>query len=219
MLIYCVRHGESVYNAEGRIQGQSDVPLSELGLSQSRAVARALAGLPIAAVYSSPLRRALQTAEPLAASLGVSVETDPRLMEIHAGVFQDQLRSQLPELFPEEYARWLAGEPDFTIPGGECRRDLMRRGREVFETIAQSGHEQVAVVTHGGLLAGALKALLGIPAERHPFVFQNGSITRLELADGMADELADGRAEPARLLSLNESEHLRGLEPADCGDL
>ncbi len=211
MLIYCVRHGESAYNAEGRIQGQSDVPLSELGLRQSEAVAEALAGLPIQAVYSSPLRRALQTAEPLAARLGRSVETDPRLMEIHAGVFQGRLRSELAELFPEAYARWLAGEPDFTIPGGESRRDLMRRGREVFEAIAQSGHEQVAVVTHGGLLAGALKALLGIPAERHPFVFQNGTITRLDLADGQAEQV--------KLLSLNEGAHLRALGATGCGDL
>lgn len=211
MLIYCIRHGESVYNAEGRVQGQSDVPLSALGLRQSEAVAEALAAQPIEAVYSSPLRRAVQTAAPLAARLGVCVQTDPRLMEIHAGVFQDRLRSELPALFPEAYARWLAGEPDFAIPGGESRRDLMHRGREVFAHIARSGHEQVAVVTHGGLLAGALKALLGIPAERHPFVFQNGSITRIELADGRADAV--------KLLSANEASHLRALGPTGYGDL
>jgi len=211
MLIYCVRHGESVYNAEGRIQGQSDVPLSDLGLRQSQAIARALAELPIEAVYSSPLRRAMQTAEPLAACLGLVVQTDPRLMEINAGVFQHRLRAELPDLFPEAYSRWLSGEPDFVIPGGESRRDLMRRGREAFETIARSGHQHVVVVTHGGLLAGALKALLGIPAERHPFVFHNGSITRLELADGCPEQV--------KLLSLNETEHLRALGPSGCGDL
>jgi len=182
MLIYCVRHGESVYNAEGRIQGQSDVPLSDLGLRQSQAIARALAELPIEAVYSSPLRRAMQTAEPLAACLGLVVQTDPRLMEINAGVFQHRLRAELPDLFPEAYSRWLS-----------------------------SGHQHVVVVTHGGLLAGALKALLGIPAERHPFVFHNGSITRLELADGCPEQV--------KLLSLNETEHLRALGPSGCGDL
>ncbi|KKK94352.1 hypothetical protein LCGC14_2683730, partial [marine sediment metagenome] len=66
MLLYCIRHGESTYNAEGRIQGQSDVPLSELGRRQGEAVAAALRAEPVEAIYSSPLRRAMQTAEPLA---------------------------------------------------------------------------------------------------------------------------------------------------------
>ena len=69
MIVYCIRHGESTYNAEGRIQGQSDVPLSQLGLRQSEAVAAALAGLPVEAIYSSPLERASQTAARVADAL------------------------------------------------------------------------------------------------------------------------------------------------------
>ena len=88
MLLYCIRHGESSYNAEGRIQGQSDVPLSELGRRQSEAVAAALAEVPIEAVYASPLRRAMQTARPVAERLNLEIQTDPRLMEVHAGEFQ-----------------------------------------------------------------------------------------------------------------------------------
>jgi len=208
MLLYCVRHGESAYNAEGRIQGQSDVPLSELGQRQSRAVAAALSGLPVEAVYASPLRRAMQTAQPVAERLKLEIRTDRRLMEIHAGVFQEKLRGELDELYPAEYARWRSGDPDFAIPGGESRRDLMRRGREVFEEISRSGHGQVVVVTHGGLFAAAVKALLDIPAERHPFVLQNGSISQLELADGRV-----------RLLSLNQVDHLRDVGYGGCGDL
>jgi probable phosphoglycerate mutase len=208
MLLYCVRHGESAYNAEGRIQGQSDVPLSGLGHRQSRAVAEVLSGLPVEAIYASPLRRAMQTAQPVAERLNLEIRTDPRLMEIHAGVFQEKLRSQLDELYHEQYARWKSGDPDFAVPGGESRRDLMRRGREVFEEIGRGGHSQVVVVTHGGLLAAAVKALLEIPAERHPFVLQNGSISQLELADGRV-----------RLLSLNQVDHLRDVGYGGCGDL
>ena len=208
MLLYCIRHGESSYNAEGRIQGQSDVPLSEMGRRQSEAVAKALAGLPIEAVHSSPLRRAMQTAQPVALALKLEIRTDPRLMEVHAGVFQDKLRSQLDELYPDEIARWRSGDPDFTIPGGESRRDLMRRGREVFEAIGRTGHGQVVVVTHGGLLTAAMKALLEIPAERHPFLLENGSISQLELGDGVV-----------KLLSLNRVDHLREVGFGGRGDL
>jgi probable phosphoglycerate mutase len=114
----------------------------------------------------------------------------------------------LDELYPAQFARWKSGDPDFTIPGGESRRDLMRRGREVFEEIGRTAFRQVVVVTHGGLLAAALKALLEIPAPRHPFVLQNGSISQLELADGQV-----------RLLSLNQVDHLREVGYGGCGDL
>jgi probable phosphoglycerate mutase len=208
MLLYCVRHGESAYNAEGRIQGQSDVSLSELGHHQSRAVAAALQGLPVEAIYASPLRRAMQTAQPVAEALGLPIRTDPRLMEVHAGVFQDRLRSELDGLFPDEYARWKSGDPDFAIPGGESRRDLMRRGREVFEDIARADCRQVVVVAHGGLLTAALKALLGIPAQRHPLFLLNCSISRAELGNGQV-----------RLLSLNQVDHLHEVGYGSGGDL
>ncbi len=208
MILYCIRHGESSYNAQGRIQGQSDVPLSETGRRQGQALAAALADLPIEAIYASPLRRAMQTAQPIADPLKLEVLTDPRLMEVHAGVFQDQLRTDLETLYPEEIARWRSGDPDFVIPGGESRRDLMRRGLAAFEAIGRGGHAQAVVVTHGGLLAAALKALLEIPAQRHPFVLHNGSISQIELTDGQV-----------RLLSVNQVDHLRDVGFGGKGDL
>src|SRR5262245_41383271 len=111
MLVYCIRHGESCYNAEGRLQGQSHTPLSPLGRRQAEALAATLGTRPVTAVYSSPLARAVQTAEPLAAALGLSVETDPRLMEIDVGVFQDLLHADIPDRYPAETAAWRASDP------------------------------------------------------------------------------------------------------------
>jgi broad specificity phosphatase PhoE len=196
MILYCVRHGESVYNAQRRIQGQTDVELSPLGLAQSQAVVQALAGLPIEAVYSSPLRRARQTADLLAAALGLDVLVDPRLTEIHAGIFQGLDWDQIEARYPEEGRRWRAHEPDFAIPGGESRRQLEARALEAFEAIRSRGHRQAAIVAHGGLLTAALRGLLGIPSERNPFNLYNGSISRLTWEA------------QAQLVTLNETGHL-----------
>lgn len=197
MLIYCVRHGESAYNAEGRIQGQSNVPLSALGLRQAQALLHALEKLPIDAVYASPLNRALETARPIAEALILPVHTDERLMEINAGVFQDRLRSELAEVYPQEYARWKSPDPDFRIPGGESRRDLMVRSKAAFKAIHAAGHRQALVVAHGGSLTAAFKSLVDVPAERNPFSLYNGSISILRWESEV------------QLLTLNQIDHLR----------
>lgn len=197
MILYCVRHGESTYNVEGRLQGQSDAPhLSPLGLKHAAAVAETLGQLKIDAVYSSPLTRAMETARPLAAALKVGIIADDRLKEINIGVFQGTLAVELADRFPEEAARWRSQDPDFRIPGGESRRDLMVRAQAAFDDIHASGHPHVAVVAHGGVLAAGLKALLGVPAERNPFMLYNGSISMLEW---------DGRL---KLMTLNQIDHL-----------
>jgi 2,3-bisphosphoglycerate-dependent phosphoglycerate mutase len=209
MLLYLVRHGETTYNAEHRIQGQSDAPLSESGRRQSRAVADALAECSIDAVYASPLRRALDTARDTADRHKLPVQTDARLMELNAGVFEGHLRSELADVYPEELARWLGGEADFTIPGGESRQQLRQRGCDAIRSIAAGPYRQVAVVAHGGLLTVVLRALLNMQEPLPPFALANGSITRVSVDDR-------GRFS---LLGLNETEHLVGIGAGKGGDL
>jgi len=209
MILDCVRHGQSTYNAEGRVQGQSDVPLSDFGWRQSEAVARALAGLPIEALYASPLRRAMETARFVADAIDLEIRTEPRLKEINAGIFQDRLRADLERLYPVEFARWLSGDPDFTIPGGESRRALARRGCQALQAIRQAGHEHAAVVSHGRLLLVTLEALAALPEGQPLESLHNGSITKLQFN-------ADGRA---HLLSLNEVDHLNDIRTGGQGDL
>lgn len=211
MLLICVRHGQSKYNAEGRIQGQQNTPLSDFGLAQAQAIAAALAREPIDAVFSSPLDRALATARPTAEALGLPVRVEPLLQEINAGIFQGLLWSEIEALHPDEGRRWRAHEPDFVVPGGESRRQLMARGRAAFDAIRAAGpFDRVAVFTHGGVLGAAFKSLLAIPAEHSPFGFYNGSINRVRW-----DSIV-------KLVTLNETEHLRvaGVEQVDrTGDL
>lgn len=210
MLLYCIRHGETTYNAEGRIQGQLDTQLSELGRKQALAVAKALAGQPIELVVSSPLSRAFATAEPLAAALGVDIRTDDRLKEINAGIFQNLVPAEMGERYPVETAKWKSHDPDYQIPGGESRRTLMNRGAAALEELLRSPLKVAAVVAHGVLLTAAFKGLLGIPADRSPFMLYNGSINVLEF---------NGQI---RLMILNQIDHLRdgdGTLQSRLGDL
>lgn len=207
--LHLVRHGESTHNAEARIQGHSNTALSDLGNRQAAAVAAALAALPIDAVYSSPLKRALQTAECIAGRHQLPVTADRRLMELNVGVFQDRLRSELHEEYPVEFERWLSGDEDYVIPNGESRHQLMERACASFRAIAASGHREIVVVTHGGLLSVTLRHLLQWPGPLPPFSFENGSITRI--AHG-----PDGRF---TLLALNDTDHLRAVGLSTGSDL
>jgi 2,3-bisphosphoglycerate-dependent phosphoglycerate mutase len=210
MILYLVRHGQSVYNAQRRIQGQSDIPLSPFGEHQSQALAAAFAPLKIDAVYASPLLRAMQTAQPVAAALHLEIHTDDRLKEINAGVFQGVFWDEIEHTLPDEAARWREQDPDFVIPGGESRRILGERGRSALQAIHDAGHRQAVVVAHGGVLAAALKSLLGIPAQINPFSFYNASISRLAWDRQI------------KLLTLNQLDHLKsaGLDFTDnTGDL
>jgi broad specificity phosphatase PhoE len=211
MLLYLVRHGESTYNVEGRLQGQSDAPvLSPLGRKHAEAVAAALGALAIEAIYSSPLRRAMQTAERVGEVVNLPVVADDRLKEIDIGIFEGSLASDIADRFPNEAASWRSQDPDYRIPGGESRRDLMRRAESALRDLRDAAHERVVVIAHGGVLAAALKALLGVPAQRNPFMLYNGSISQLEWSNQV------------KLLTLNQTDHLRlaGCELATrTGDL
>lgn len=178
------------------MQGQSHTPLSPLGLRQAEAVAVALRNEPIEAIYTSPLPRALQTAEALARPLKLTPVADPRLMEIHVGVFQDLLHAEIAERYPAETAAWRGSDPDYRIPGGESRRDLMTRGRAAFDAVVSAGHKTVAIVSHGGLLAAIFKSILNIPAERNPFSLYNTSISQVVVGKEF------------KLLTLNNVDHL-----------
>lgn len=205
MILYCCRHGESAYNAEGRIQGQSNVPLSPLGRRQSEALAEALSRFEIEAVYASPLKRAYETAEPVAAALGLPICTDERLMEINAGVLQGLRWEEVRQQHPVEAARWASLEPDFVIPGGESRRQVMHRGQAALEAIRETGHQRAVVIAHGTLLGCALCGLLHIPPEHNPFDLYNGSISKLAWNSRL------------KLLTLNQIEHLERIEPGAAG--
>ncbi len=203
--MYLIRHGQTDWNAEGRYQGQTDSQLSTLGRAQADQLARALVSHPLAAVYSSPLSRALHTAQAIAAPHGLPVRTVDLLREIGLGVWERLTELEITEKFGRVLeARRL--DPLGVIPhGGETLAAVQARGmRAVSEIIARHPGEAVAAVAHGAVNKMIILAALDAP---HGSVFSirqdNGAINVLEFAGGRA-----------RVMSLNETSHLDGQATA-----
>jgi len=160
--ICMVRHGETAWNAEGRVQGQTDVPLSAVGEAQARAVVGALAGASFAALYASDLARVRQTAAPAAAALGLAPRLDARLRERHYGKFETLTYAEARERLPGDYARFREKDPEYDFGSGERLRDFFARAITcVGEIAARHRGEAVLVFTHGGVLEMVYRHALG----------------------------------------------------------
>src|SRR5579864_752368 len=128
--ILLARHGETVFNVEGRWQGQSDSPLTERGRAQARELARALADEPITAVYTSDLGRAAQTAAEVARVHGLDVVMDVRLREIHVGEWTGKGRAEIEASWPDGLRQWATEPARYLMPGGESLQDAQARALE-----------------------------------------------------------------------------------------
>jgi probable phosphoglycerate mutase len=206
---YLVRHGESVFNVEERVQGQADVELSALGRTQADAVAVWTRSLPpditIDEIWSSPLRRARDTAQVIADALGLPLQIEDRLRELHAGIFQGHLWADLESRFPEEVARWRSGDAHYRIPEGESRTQLAARGHEALESLAGRDVAHMIVVAHGGVLTAALGSLLG---REHPLLVSAAErpFTKLPALANASLTLLDWPG--PRLVAFNQTGHL-----------
>ena len=161
--VVAIRHGETVWNAEMRMQGQLDTVLSERGRWQVRRMAEALAGDGIEAIFASDLARAFDTAQALAEVTGLPITTDPGLRERSFGVFQGFTYAEIDARWPAEAARWRRHDPDFGPDEGEMLRDFSVRAVAACTRIATSqAGRSIAIVTHGGVLDCLYRAASGI---------------------------------------------------------
>lgn len=197
--VLLIRHGETDWNAAGRWQGHAPVPLNEEGLTQSAALGRYLAqnGFGIDVIYSSDLRRAMQTAEAVATPLELPIRQDGRLREVDLGDWQGLTRSEAQSWDSERYSIFSADWYNNPTPGGETRNDLKLRARAAFDDItAQHAGQTVLLVSHGGTLGMLIESLFG-KIERP--TLSNTSITVVEQA---------AAGEPWQLVRVAWSPHL-----------
>ena len=181
-----MRHGQTRWNTEQRIQGHTDEPLDDTGRWQAARLAQALAGEGITAIYSSDLRRAHATALALAAATGVTVATDLRLRARAFGRFEGATFTEIAQRWPDEALRWRRREPGFAPGGGEPLDAFFARSvAAVAQLAARHPGQAIAVVAHGGVLDCLYRAALRIALDA-PRTWQlgNASINRLLYAGG-----------------------------------
>ncbi len=182
MIVFVARHGETDWNRAGRYQGQRESILTETGFAQAGALARALADRPIERVFSSPLSRCVESAEPVARAHNLGIEIDERLIEIAHGTWEGRLRSDIERDDPQTMRDW-RHEPDRVhFAGGESLADVLAR----WESFASSlhGEKEIVVVTHDVLVRVAILAATGRPLARlwEPRVV-NGGYAAFEVRD------------------------------------
>jgi len=166
-VVYLVRHGAVVGAETRRFIGHLDVPLSAHGEEQVAAVARRLAGVPLAAVYSSDLMRTRQSADLVAAPHGLRPVALVGLREFAMGQWEGLTAEEIRALAPDSFAAWMADVGRFQFPGGENLEQVAARSWEAFEDIVAAHEgERVAIVAHGGSLRAILCRALGVALDR-----------------------------------------------------
>jgi len=220
--VIIVRHGQSSYNTERRIQGRSDASiLTEKGCSDARKVATALSGISFAAIYTSPLQRAKQTAEVIESSLPLDSQASPplqtsaQLMEIDLPLWEGMLLQEVQEKFPEDYRCWQerphelrmvvppeGGREHFPVP------DLYEQARQFWqETLPRHAGETILIVGHNGINRALISTALGIsPTRYHSIQQSNCGISVLNFAHGLG--------QPVQLESMNQTAHLGEILPS-----
>lgn len=215
MRLLLIRHAESQGNFELRLQGRREFPLTEKGILQAQALASRLASDPLAAIYSSPIGRAVQTAEIIGAKSGLAVVVEPGFQEYDFGeAVSGATWNEIRERHPDIVAAFRKDDPNFPrYPGEEGRAAFQHRVRSAYKAVAarHKGDESVAVITHAGPITVLLLDALSRPYARPiPFVLHNASITSIEVNNGAAPHL------PLLIVAgINDGCHLTHLQSAD----
>ena len=160
--IIAVRHGETAWNVDTRVQGQLDIELNETGRWQAQRLALALAGEPVNAIYSSDLLRARDTAHAIASITGQALQTHEGLRERGFGVLQGKTHSEIEAHWPEQALRWRQRDPHWAPHGGESLVAVRERIiRTASELAARHPGEQIVLVAHGGVMDVLYRAATG----------------------------------------------------------
>lgn len=204
--LFLVRHGQSAGNAEGRFGGHGPTPLSELGLQQAQLTAEALSKEGVTAIFSSDLRRAVQTAEPLSKLLGVPVLTTKAFRERHVGILEGLTFDESKARHPKDYHALVSRNVHHVITDGESYRHLLRRATaELWEILRNHQGQRIVIFSHTGAICFLTLHLMGAihrSTKKTPWlVTSNCGINRFEIR---------GRYN-IRVLALNDTRHL--IEP------
>jgi alpha-ribazole phosphatase len=204
-LFYLVRHGETEWNAEGRICGRTDIPLSEAGRQQAKSLAERLKPIPFEALYSSPLKRALETALVIAEPLGLQPILDDRLVELNYGQWEGKRLAEIMNDDPKTFRAWEADPGQVAAPDGETGLEAQQRVVSFLDSLAAKHPPgYVLVVFHKTVCRLAICHVLGMsPSEyRRRLIVNNAALSIIQ-----------ARADGWQLITFNDTSHLSAGHP------
>lgn len=193
MRIYFVRHGETDWNRERRIQGQVDIPLNEFGRHLARETAKGLSEINFKICYTSPLERARETAKIILDGRDVPVISDKRIMEMAFGEYEGKCRSKERWELPKEFELFFEDPEHYKAPkGGESFADVKRRTGEFLQELYRNNDykgSNVLITTHGAALAGLLNNIRSEPITKYwgSGVHKNCAVTEVIVTDGIPE--------------------------------
>lgn len=214
-IILIARHGQSDWNAARRWQGHADRPLTQKGREQAHALAARIAHIELAAVYSSDLRRARETAEVVADSQALDVQVEPDLREVDVGSWSGLTRVEAEQRFPGGFARWRAGYPGWD--DGESYEAMTDRVIEAVRAIApRHPDERVLVVAHGGPIRALHAEALGLDVHAYRRlrpVEPNARLSAVCFVDGRLTELCPANEIDALIARDQEERRAAAAQP------
>ncbi|MDQ2819060.1 MAG: histidine phosphatase family protein [Pseudomonadota bacterium] len=208
--LFLIRHGETAWNAERRLQGHLDIGLNAEGERQAAAVARALASEKIDTVVASDLQRARVTAQAIAAYHELPVQVERDLRERCYGGFEGLLYAEIEQRFPHEFAKWQGREVDAALPAGANLGESFREfyARSTGAILAQAARhpgQTLVLVAHGGVLECAYRCALGLSLETpRTFTIPNASINRFTVQDGKLALISWGEIAHLQQVAMDE---------------
>ena len=196
--LYFMRHGETVWNTERRYQGMTDIELSEEGLRQAECAAKRFKNIKIDKIYASPLKRAMKTAEKIAAEQGLEIISEDDFREIHFGEWEGKTVPELTEKYGESYTNFIREPHKYGFPGEGSVENVINRIKPGIDRLIAEEKGNVLIVSHGGIIRLMIMYIMGLDSSWFTKMWINNTgVSIIEIKDGRK-----------LLLTLNDSAHL-----------
>lgn len=203
MKIYLIRHGQTDWNLEGKIQGRHDVSLNKTGLKQAELLAMGMDKRPVVQIFSSRQKRALETAQAVGRRQHVAVTVIDGLEEVEFGEWEGKTWDEISREYPEEFKVWCTEPAEIVPPGGESRPQIYRRIGNALNEILRRSRGDIAIVSHGAALAYMVSLMLEKELGDHDeIIVKNASISTVEY---------DRETGKFHMAEANDVSHLKAL--------
>lgn len=201
MKIYLIRHGQTDWNIQGRIQGSHDIPLNEAGQRQATQLAEGMDSRPVSRIFSSTLTRAMETAQKIGSRQNVEIYPMPQLIEVEFGKWEGMTWEEIMEAYPKEYRLWALNPDEVAPPGGETQEQVIRRCVGAINEALRitGGREDIAIVSHGATIAYLVSYMMRDNPEIESIIVENASITTVNYSPLTEDFM---------LLEMNDTSHI-----------